>query len=249
MLHVQHLRFRYRTMRLPDDRDWFLSIDDLSIDKGQAYSLYGDNMSGKTTLVRLLTGTLPNPDAHEIGGRVTLCDNAWSLPPDPTRVIEAGLHVVHQGDEMFPTLSIWKNVALGARTVKEYHAHRRQIIERLESELTAFVQEDRAPSLDDPLAELSGGARAYVRILRSLLWCRGILILDEPTVSLDPANQKRIHQRLREFWDGKISLLLVSHDQADHDALKKLARDQDAMYTAWHLDAGRLKTVGGDDAS
>ena len=113
LMQCTNLRFRYPNLTLPDNRQWLLNIENLVITSGVVYSLHGENMSGKSTLVKLITGILPRFPKKYLEGIISFNNSITTLPANVGTMKSNGISVVHQSDAMFPALSIWENVSLG----------------------------------------------------------------------------------------------------------------------------------------
>lgn len=177
---------------------------DLTIGPGEIATLMGPSGCGKSSLLAFLCGTLD--PAFEALGAVRLGgDDLSTLPPERRRI-----GILFQDDLLFPHLSVAENLAFGLPAgVRDRHA-RAERIERalVEAGLEGFEARDPAT--------LSGGQRARIALLRTLLAEPRALLLDEPFSKLDVA----LRDRLRGFvFDharaNALPTLLVTHDPAD----------------------------------
>lgn len=179
----------------------------LTVDGGEITTVMGPSGSGKSSLLAFLCGTLD--PAFRARGRVLL-DGAeiGRLPPERRR-----LGILFQDDLLFPHLSVAENLAFGLPPGVRGRAARWARIEAAlaEADLAGFAERDPAT--------LSGGQRARVALLRTLLAEPRALLLDEPFAKLDVA----LRQRIRRFVFGHaqaqgLPTLLVTHDPADAEA-------------------------------
>jgi putative thiamine transport system ATP-binding protein len=180
---------------------------DLVVEPGECVTVMGPSGCGKSTLLAYLAGTL---DAvFRARGCVRVGDDdLTSLPPERRR-----LGLQFQDDLLFPHLSVGGNLAFAlASQVRERGERRRRIEQALdEAGLAGFAKRDPAT--------LSGGQRARVTLMRTLLAEPRALLLDEPFNRLDAALRGEIrafvfdHARERE-----LPALLVTHDVADAEA-------------------------------
>lgn len=238
VLLARDIRVCYGTPDGTGERHWQLNVPELCLDANTAYSFLGQNMAGKSTLVRLLTGTLDPRAVQSLSGRVEIDGRSIELPSSAASLRNAGIAAVHQNDPMFPELSIWENVLLGLPAA----AHRRAVVEKARGRVQAVLRQ-LSPSdvgASEPLGRLSGGGRALVRILRSVVWGFRVLFLDEPTVNLDPGNVARCFSLLGECWTDGGAMVLVSHSPHDHDVLEALARERGYGYVKVPLENGHL---------
>ncbi len=177
----------------------------IKIRSGELFGLLGPNGAGKTTLVKCLS-TILIPD------KGTAVVNGFDIRKQ-TSMVRASLGLVIGGERTL----YWK---LTARDNLMYFASlykmpRNQAKERVEELLEKMQLSDRA---DERLEDYSTGMRQKIAIARSLLHDPSILLLDEPTLGLDPTFSKQIRGQIRELSDkhGK-TILLTTHymDEAD----------------------------------
>lgn len=177
---------------------------DLVVEPGTAATVMGPSGSGKSTLIAFIGGHLD--PAFKATGRVLIGNrDVTELPPERRSV-----GILFQDDLLFPHLSVGANLAFGlARSVVGSEARRARIAEALaEAGLSGF--EDRDP------ATLSGGQRARVALMRTLLAAPQVLLLDEPFSKLD----SDLRREFRRFVFGRaaakrLPVLLVTHDLGD----------------------------------
>jgi len=187
-------------------RDLFAPLS-LAVPAGTVTTVMGPSGSGKSSLLAFVAGTLPRAMLAE--GRASVAGIELSgLPPERRRV---GL--LFQDDLLFPHLSVGENLAIGlAETVRGEGARRVAITDALaEAELEGFAERDPAT--------LSGGQRARVALMRTLLAAPRALLLDEPFGRLDAALRDRVRRFVFEHATARgLPVLLVTHDPADAEA-------------------------------
>jgi putative thiamine transport system ATP-binding protein len=193
------LRVESLTIRLPDER---LLCDSLSfvIEPGEVLALMGPSGSGKSSVLGWLTGTLdPRLKAQ---GEVWLGNTRLTH----LAVEQRRLGLMLQQDYLFPHMSVGQNLKFGLRggTRRE----RRQQVEQALADAGLQGMAQRDP------ATLSGGQRARVSLVRTLLSNPCALLLDEPFSRLDVAMREQIR---RFTWQAasELPVLLVTHDAAD----------------------------------
>ena len=180
---------------------------DLEVPPGGTATVMGRSGCGKSSLLAYVAGTLDA--AFTASGRVRV-DGAdvGALPPERRRI-----GILFQDDLLFPHMSVGGNLAFALPRDIVGRAARRDAIARAlaEAELVGF--EDRDP------ATLSGGQRARVAVMRTLLAAPRALLLDEPFNKLDA--QLRADFRRFVFEHAReraLPVLLVTHDAADAEA-------------------------------
>jgi ABC-2 type transport system ATP-binding protein len=173
-----------------------LSGVDLAVEAGCIVALLGPNGAGKTTLLRCASGRL-RPDL----GRVLLHGE------DPTRpAARRRLGLVPQDLALFPKLTVRENLEIFARLLR---VPRRGVAERVQRALDRADLTDRA---GHPVQTLSGGMRRRLNLVASLLHEPGLLLLDEPTVGVDPRALERIGTVLSAERAKGTAVLLTTHD-------------------------------------
>jgi len=174
---------------------------------GERVTVMGPSGSGKSTLLAFIAGTLDHAFTAE--GRVSIDgDDVTALVPERRRV-----GILFQDDLLFPHLSVGDNLAFAlAPAVRSREARRAAIAEALdEAELSNFAGRDPAT--------LSGGQRARVALMRTLLAQPRVLLLDEPFNKLDTQLRQDFRRFVFEHASHRgLPILLVTHDRADADA-------------------------------
>ncbi len=178
---------------------------DLDINKGEIFGLLGPNGAGKTTLVRMITAVSP-PTSGDI----------WILDKDLSkysRQIKAQFGVIPQIDNLDPELTVIHNLTTFARyfNIPQDEARRRSL-----EALHLFKLEAKTNS---KIKELSGGMRRRLLLARSLINQPRIIILDEPTIGLDPQSKYLVWQKLKELKGQGVTLLLSTQNMDEATAL------------------------------
>ena len=179
---------------------------ELSVAPGEVVTLMGPSGCGKSSLLAFVCGTLD--PAFEAEGEVLLGrDPITALPPEQRRI-----GILFQDDLLFPHLSVAENLAFGLPPGLRGRARRARILEALaEAELEGFAERDPAT--------LSGGQRARIALLRTLLAAPRALLLDEPFSKLDASLRDRVRRFVFEHARrNRLPTLLVTHDPADAEA-------------------------------
>ncbi len=194
------IEFRDVTFSYPEQN--MPALDDVSftINPGDRVAIIGAVGSGKTTIERLLLNLYaPNSGSVQIDGT----DVRQIEPGDLRRHVGA----VQQSPQLFYG-SVRQNITMGHETASE-----RAVIRAAEmSGVLEFLAETSA-GLDTHVGErgesLSGGQRQAIAIARALLYDPPVLILDEPTASMDPASENRLRKRLETLCNDKTTIVIT----------------------------------------
>jgi putative thiamine transport system ATP-binding protein len=179
---------------------------DLAVAPGEIATLMGPSGCGKSSLLALVCGTLP--PGFEASGRVLLDGRDLARQaPEKRRV-----GILFQDDLLFPHLSVGENLLFALPPVVR---GRKERIARVEAALAEAGLDGMAAR--DP-ATLSGGQRARVALMRTLLAAPRALLLDEPFSRLDAELRRRIRRFVLDHArDAGLPTLLVTHDPDDAD--------------------------------
>jgi ABC-2 type transport system ATP-binding protein len=240
-----------RIRREPDKRDRFRAVDgiDLVVETGEIFGLLGPNGAGKTTTMKMLA-TLLIPTSGTI--RVLGID-----PLERPREVRARLGAMLSGERsLYWKLTGRENLEYFAAL---YHVPPGETKTRIADVLAAVKLADRA---DDYVERYSTGMRQRLALARALLPNPPLVVLDEPTVGLDPQASRDLRDRVRELKAQGRTVLLTTHYMEEADqlcdrvaiidhgrivaldtpaALKRTIRAEEVV----HLEIG----VDGDDAA
>ncbi|MGO9179833.1 MAG: ABC transporter ATP-binding protein [Candidatus Limnocylindrales bacterium] len=170
--------------------------------RGEVHALLGENGAGKTTLCNILTG-LYRPDEGEIqiGGKPVRLHS-------PRAAQVAGIFMVHQHLSLVESLTVAENVVLGWSRHRGFGFAARQVEAEI-AEIASRFQMDVDPRAK--IWQLSLGERQRVDILKALYRGASILILDEPTTVLTPAETEQLFSSVRELVAGGGTVVFISH--------------------------------------
>ena len=196
---------------------------DLRIEKGDYLCIIGPNGAGKSTLMRVITGVL----SPRVGRVLFEGRDIGSRRPD--LVFRDGIVTVPQGRNTFPDMTVWENMLMGAYSIRD----RQLVKQRIERvvELLPVVGEKR--HLRAGL--LSGGQQKQVEIGRAMLVDPKLLILDEPTMGLEPRIARAVLERVDRLRADGTTILMV-----EQNARLGLAHAQDGCV----MELGRIKLRG-----
>jgi ABC-2 type transport system ATP-binding protein len=192
----------------PDKRDRFRAVDriDLVVEPGEIFGLLGPNGAGKTTTMKMLA-TLLIPTSGTI--RVLGID-----PLARPREVRARLGAMLSGERsLYWKLTARENLEYFAAL---YHVPPRETKARIANVLAAAKLTDRA---DDYVERYSTGMRQRLALARALLPDPPLVVLDEPTVGLDPQASRDLRDRVRELKAQGRTVLLTTHYMEEADQL------------------------------
>ena len=185
------------------------AVDGVTIDlyPGEVVGLVGGNGAGKSTLIRTLSGARP-PDSGQIrvsGQAVTIAN--------PRDAKALGIETIYQTLALADNLDAPANVFLGREltatgTLNDaaMESATRKVISRLNPNFKNFKM---------PVLRLSGGQRQAVAIARAIHFNARVLIMDEPTAALGPAETAQVHALIAQLKREGIGIFLISHDIHD----------------------------------
>ena len=180
------------------------ALDDASLDlrAGELLGLLGPNGAGKTTLIRAIAGRL-----RLDGGSIEI-DGAPIVPG----VTRPELGIVPQELAIYPKLTARENLEVFGRL---YGVPPSAISERVDRALAHAALADRA---SEPVFRFSGGMKRRLNIVCALLHDPRIVLLDEPTVGVDPQSREAIYEMLAALRQGGVSVLLTTHHLEEAEA-------------------------------
>jgi D-xylose transport system ATP-binding protein len=186
------------------------AVDGVSVDlrPGEVVGLLGHNGAGKSTLIKILSGAY-RPDAGEIYVNGERADIA--TPRDAKRY---GIETIYQTLALADNIDAAGNIFLGREVLTPYgtlddatmEAETRKVMARLNPHFRRFKE---------PVKALSGGQRQSVAIARAIYFNARVLIMDEPTAALGPAETQQVADLVLQLKKEGIGIFLISHDIHD----------------------------------
>lgn len=214
------------------DRYYALKQITLSVNPGEVLAVIGPSGCGKSTLLRAINRLLDNVPGMRLAGRLWVGDTDVYRRDVDVTALRRRVGMVFQTPNPFP-FTIFDNVAYGPRLSGGVEGqHLRSVVES--SLKKAALWDEVRGKLRRPALSLSGGQQQRLCIARALAVGPEVLLLDEPTASLDPQSAARIEELVGDLR-GQYTILIVTHN------LRQAARVSDR--TAF-LAKGELIEVG-----
>ncbi|HEU0252410.1 MAG TPA: sugar ABC transporter ATP-binding protein [Pyrinomonadaceae bacterium] len=182
-----------------------IALDDVDLElrEGEVHALIGENGAGKSTLMNVIAGAL-QPDK----GSMELHGNAYT-PANPLDARTHGIALIHQELSLCPHLSVAENVLMGIESSRMGWLDRDQLFARTNEVLKTFHHADIRP--DKRVGDLPVAARQIVEISRALAARARIILMDEPTSSLQRADVEHLFTLIRKLSAEGISVIYISH--------------------------------------
>jgi ABC-type branched-subunit amino acid transport system ATPase component len=209
----------------------------LKIPEGERRAVIGPNGAGKTTLVNILAGEIaPTGGAVRLAGRDVTRLRTWQRA-------RLGLAHVYQRTEVFPPLSARENVALAVAARRGPYRVFRAPPRSEHGEAEAVLERVGLAGREDLLASaLSHGERRQLEVAVALAQRPRVLLLDEPTAGMSPAETARITELISGL-DRALTILIVEHDM---DVVFRLADRITVLHEGRVIADGTAAEVRGD---
>ncbi len=187
-----------------------VAVDDLSlsVERGSIYGLIGPNAAGKTTVVRHCVGKLqPDTGSVNVLGH-TLPDEAQLVLPD--------IGLMPQGLALYPDLLARQNLEFFGRLQGLDRNRIKQQIKSLSARMQLKEELERVTS------HLSGGTKRRLSLACALLHEPKLLLLDEPTVGIDPVLRRKFWDDFRRLRDTDVTILVTTHYLAEAERCDRI---------------------------
>ena len=173
---------------------------ELGLAEGDFVCLIGPNGAGKSTLLRAVSGMLrPRRGAIRFDGTDV---GGWR----PDRLFRLGIAHVPQGRSTFPGMTVHENLLMGAYSIRDRAVAREGMRAAAEMFPIVVEQANRRAGL------LSGGEQKQVEMARAIVTAPRLLLLDEPTLGLEPRASRTVMAKMKELNEHGVTILLVEQN-------------------------------------
>lgn len=229
LVRVENLHYAYPSLQADVEPTWVLQGISFRVAAGEFLSIMGPSAAGKSTLAKALIGIVPQSTGGRIHGKVTVDGRDVRVDSIASNAQRIGL-VAQDPETQFFNLDVESEVAYGPESQGLPPA---EIAGRVAWALERVGMQgfrDRSPF------ELSGGEKQRVAIAAILAMRPRVLVLDEPTTSLDPRGTQEVFETLAALrQEGALAVLLISQDS------ERVAEFSDRVIA---LEAGKIAVQG-----
>ena len=195
ILSLEHISKEFPGVKALDDVK-------LKLRKGEVHALMGENGAGKSTMIKVMTGVYP-----KTSGTIIL-NNQEIEPQTPQEAQETGISTVYQEINLCPNLTVAENIYIGRQPKKLGKIDWKKMNEDAKKLLeTLKIEVDVTQTLDS----YSVSVQQMIAIARAVDMSAGVLILDEPTSSLDGNEVEQLFEIIHELKNNGMAILFVTH--------------------------------------
>jgi branched-chain amino acid transport system ATP-binding protein len=174
---------------------------DAQIPAGQATCIVGPNGAGKSTMLKVICDDLtPSAGTVEVDGVLVTGGG-------PAAALRRGVVMIPQSDALFPQMTVHENVLLGAHALRLSRAERRRRFDELVTLFPIVGSRSRAHA-----GLLSGGQRRMVEFARALMSSPRVVLLDEPSIGLDPQSRETLSGSIQALVSAGTTVVLVEQN-------------------------------------
>src|SRR5215213_3556320 len=209
---------------------------DLELRQGEVHALIGENGAGKSTLMNVIAGTLrPDQGTMEIHGKPY-------TPSNPLDARTHGIALIHQELSLCPHLTVAENVLMGIESSRLGWLDREKLNARTSDVLQTFHHADIRP--ERRVGDLSVAARQIVEISRAIAARARIILMDEPTSSLQRDDVVHLFSLIRKLSAEGISVVYISHFLEE---VRQIADSFTVLRDGRSVASGDIASVGDDE--
>src|SRR6266536_4537812 len=207
----------------------------LRLEKGEVHALIGENGAGKSTLMNVLAGLFPSDrGTMEVEGQAY-------VPATPLDARVRGIALIYQDLSLFPHLSVAENIMMGMEPSRWSLLDRRRLHDRTAEVLHTFHHPEIRPHTQ--LAKLSIAARQIVEICRAIAANARIILMDEPTSSLQRDDVEHLFGLIRKFRNQHITVIYISHFLEE---VREIADSFTVLRDGQSVATGEIRSVSDD---
>jgi len=180
-----------------------LAVDNVSlkVNRGEIHAVVGENGAGKSTLMRVMAGIILQDDGSvEVDGTI--------LETGAKNSIDAGIALVHQELSLVPEMTVAENIMLGYAPTRIGFTRSRELTSVAQA---ALEEIGVSVDLNERISRLSVALRQFVEIARAVARKPKVLILDEPTATLTPAETDYLLTMLQRLAGAGMAIIYISH--------------------------------------
>ena len=175
----------------------------LQLRQGEVHALIGENGAGKSTLMNVIAGLIhPDEGTMEV-------DRSAYLPSSPLDARARGIALIHQELSLFPHLSVAENIMMGMEPARFGMLDQKKLRARTNEVLETFQHPEITPAAN--VSNLSIAARQIVEICRAIAARAQVILMDEPTSSLQRDDVQHLFSVIRKFGEQGITIVYISH--------------------------------------
>ncbi len=208
---------------------------DFEIAAGEVHALIGENGAGKSTLLNILSGLI-----RQDAGTMLLSGTTYA-PEGPADARRRGIAHIHQELALCPHLSVAENILMGAEPSRRGWLQREELFERAAKLLEEFGRSEIDPRRRT--GDLSLPDQQVVEICRALAQDARVMLMDEPTSSLQRSNVERLFRLIRQLRDRGIAVVYISHFLEE---VREIADRYTVLRDGKSVGSGELKSVRDD---
>lgn len=209
---------------------------DLELRAGEVHALIGENGAGKSTLMNIIAGSLrPDEGTMELDGHLY-------APSNPLDARTHGIALIHQELSLCPHLSVAENVLMGIESSRLGWLDREKLHARTNEVLQTFQHAGIKP--ERRVGDLSVAARQIVEISRALAARARIILMDEPTSSLQRDDVTQLFALIRKLSAEGISVVYISHFLEE---VRQIADRFTVLRDGRSVATGEIASISDDD--